>query len=96
MKRNFQVCFICSPSANGHILRLIQNIDQLLLYILIPFIIQSIDSDRFRKDLLEILSNRRNRKGNNRKAGLISGNILIYNGHGLIGIGNGQLLLLFT
>ena len=96
VKRDFQVRFICSPPGNCHILRLIQNINQLLLHIPVPFIIQRIDPDRFRKDLPEILSNRRNRKRNNRKTGFISGNILIYNGHGLIGIGNGQLLLLFA
>ena len=98
MQENLHLCFIACRCVSGYcyIFCLIQHIYQILLDFFVLLIIQRIDTDGLVEDFRKISADGRYREGNDGKAGLISGNILIHYRHGLVGIGNLQLLLLFA
>ena len=84
-----------SVSQDLHVLRPVQGVDDVLLDLLIFYVIQGIDVDGLLKDLLKVWSDGRQRKGDDRKAGLVARDILVHHRHGQIPVFQEQPLLLF-
>ena len=96
MKHHFQIRLVFAWACYFYILSFIQCIDHCLLHLLVKLVIQSIDLDRFIKDLMILLSDFRNRPGNDRKASLISRKIFIGQTSGSSIHRNQKFFLLFA
>ena len=89
------MCPVLSPAADLHSLRQIKHVDHPLLQTLIFYIVERVDLNGPGKNSLKTGPDGRNRKGNDRKARLVSRDIAVDDLHGSVPVFQIQLLLPF-